>query len=92
MSVTTPCPATKEEQLEVEGHFIEAGLLFPECHQIYWIGLRAKSWPRFSWLDSLLPSPGQQPRSRQCATHARSLHLYHNCRWHPHIPGHTCTS
>lgn len=45
----------------MEGHFVEAGLLFPECHQIYWIGLRAKTWPRFNWLDSLLPSPGQQP-------------------------------
>jgi hypothetical protein len=48
----------REEQMEVEQHFINAGVLFPHCHQIYWMGLRAKNWPRFNWLDSLLMSPG----------------------------------
>jgi NADH-quinone oxidoreductase subunit H len=38
----------------VEQAFIKMGVLFPECHKTYWMGLRARTWPRFSWLDSLL--------------------------------------
>jgi hypothetical protein len=71
----TRSSGTKEEQLEVERHFIDTGLLFPECHQIYWMGLRAKTWPRFNWLDTLLPSPGGPLGPLQCLTHASMLHI-----------------
>jgi hypothetical protein len=42
--------------------FRTAGILYPECHQHYWIGLRATIWPRFNWLDMLLPNPGRLHR------------------------------
>jgi hypothetical protein len=53
--------ATKDKQIEVEQAFIKMGVLFPECHKTYWMGLRARTWPRFSWLDSLLGAPGEGP-------------------------------
>ena len=49
---------SKAEQIEVEQYFIKAGVLFPECHKTYWMGLSAKIWPRFTWKDSLLAAPG----------------------------------
>jgi hypothetical protein len=56
----------REEQMEVEQYFIKVGVLFPNCHQIYWMGLRAKSWPRFNWLDSLLLPPGEPAVHHGC--------------------------
>jgi hypothetical protein len=46
-----------EEQHEVEEYYINDGQLFPLYHQVYWNGLRAQSWPRFSWIDNVTPMP-----------------------------------
>ena len=45
-----------EEQREVEGYFTNMGVLLPDFHQRYWLGLYIpmrdpKLWPRFLWLD-----------------------------------------
>jgi hypothetical protein len=47
------------EQLAVETHYIQNGMLLPNFkgHSTYWMGLRTSSWPRFTWLDTLLPAP-----------------------------------
>jgi hypothetical protein len=41
----------------VEQYYISEGQLFPLYHQVYWNGLRAQSWPRFSWIDNVTPMP-----------------------------------
>ncbi len=48
----------------MEEALVRMGVLYPECHQHYWIGLRAVTWPRFNWLDMLLPNPGAQQPAR----------------------------
>lgn len=64
LTTLLPHPPTlcrsREEQQEVEEALVRMGVLYPECHQHYWIGLRAITWPRFNWLDMLLPNPGAQ--------------------------------
>jgi hypothetical protein len=46
--------------LQVETYFISQGLLLPGSMPSYWIGLSstANSWPTFTWLSALLPTPG----------------------------------
>jgi hypothetical protein len=46
-----------EEQEEVESYYVNQGQLFPHYHQVYWNGLKAQSWPRFSWIDNVTPMP-----------------------------------
>lgn len=47
--------------LQVETYFISQGLLLPGSMPSYWIGLSstANSWPTFSWLSALLPTPSR---------------------------------
>jgi hypothetical protein len=44
------------EQAEVEGYFIEAGVLLPGFHKRYWLGLTIpykdpRLWPQFQWSE-----------------------------------------
>lgn len=44
------------EQAEVEGYFVEQGMLLPTYHKRYWIGLAIpykdpRLWPQFQWTE-----------------------------------------
>jgi hypothetical protein len=46
------------EQFEVEHYFIDQGVLLPEYHSSYWLGLyipqvSTNFWPNFKWLDGM---------------------------------------
>jgi hypothetical protein len=47
------------EQQAVEQFYVDGGMLLPNFarHSTYWMGLRAATWPRFTWLDATLPAP-----------------------------------
>lgn len=38
-------------QYSVEAYFTNLGVLFPECHLNYWMGLTTAQWPNFFWTD-----------------------------------------
>jgi hypothetical protein len=40
-----------DEQLSVEQYFTQLGVLFPDCHLNYWMGLTTEQWPNFFWTD-----------------------------------------
>jgi hypothetical protein len=42
---------SSEEQYSVERYFTDMGVLFPECHLNYWMGLTTEQWPNFYWTD-----------------------------------------
>lgn len=42
--------ANGTEQAEVERHFLSTQFFIPSCHQAYWIGYRATTWPKFESL------------------------------------------
>jgi hypothetical protein len=41
---------TDAEQREVEQHFLSANFFIPSCHQAYWIGYKATTWPNITAL------------------------------------------
>jgi hypothetical protein len=38
---------SSREQAEVEQHFFNTYYFIPSCHQAYWIGYKAVTWPNF---------------------------------------------
>jgi hypothetical protein len=47
------------EQVEVEGYFLQMGVLLPTFHKHYWTGLVSnnETWPRFNWTDKSVRPP-----------------------------------
>ena len=50
-----PCLGSSAAGACLPRHALLQGLLFPYYHGAYWIGLKASSWPLFSWIDPATP-------------------------------------
>jgi hypothetical protein len=50
-----PARRSQAEQTEVENAFLKMGVLLPNYHKNYWMGLNTTIWPLFYWVDPLVP-------------------------------------
>jgi hypothetical protein len=59
MCTCTPFLRGLAEQQEVEQFFLNYGAFIKSYHDGYWVGLTstASTWPKFAWLDFLVPPP-----------------------------------
>ncbi len=48
-------PLSLDEQAEVEGYFLDMGVILPTFHKTYLMGLTTPQWPKFMWMDPAVP-------------------------------------
>ena len=53
-------------QAEVEGYFIDKGVILPTYHKVYFMGLTTPQWPKFKWLDPGVPQLSAPGTSVSC--------------------------